>query len=385
MPKNNGRTSTGIGTSNGKSRGKTNGSILNFFKKAEPALKPNGLGQGNGDNTDSLFLDGRLSPQGGFSRLRSPSPDDLYDDTTFDQSPFKFEPVSCDVEDSRFQENGASIKRRKFDSDPSAGDSSSTPDERNISEASGVNLGQAPSKDEACSPPPPDFQEANVNHTGNTTPPTIPLNKVPNIPNPTVSRSSQSVSHGGKRRIGPFIEDSDSEDDTMGLIEGSNGSKDPGLRVEQATIMGTHGEYQTKEGHQHGLETSSPPKILTLKQESTSVFGDDGFDGIEDFGDDEFPEEGEEYVERRWMEEQRRIEMSLEDEECDDFPEGLIKEDVTDDNMPAQAEEASSCPICSVSFAGITDSVSSHMHNKGADTILQYTESLSSCQSLSRW
>ncbi|KAB8356348.1 hypothetical protein FH972_023932 [Carpinus fangiana] len=66
--------------------------------------------------------------------------------------------------------------------------------------------------------------------------------------------------------------------------------------------------------------------------------GFDDFEGIEDF-DDEY-EEGEEFVERKWMEEQRRIEAA----EIDKGQEDALK---------VQAIPA--CPICEASFAGVSD------------------------------
>ena len=106
----------------------------------------------------------------------------------------------------------------------------------------------------------------------------------------------------------------------------------------------------------------NPHPIPSLKQESTSYGEINDFDGIEDFIDDEFPEEGEEYLERRWMQEQADLELGLEEDEEDEggvaVDDKTIKEEPkVDTKIVMHNEEANSCPICSASLAGITDQV----------------------------
>jgi len=391
--KSNNRTSNGLVTANGKSRGKSNGSILNFFKKAAPAAKSNGNGLGNCDDTDSLFLGENSVQQGAFSRPRSPTPDDLYDDTfePSQDSPKTTGAVSCDAEVSRFHENETSIKRRRLGSVSPVGGSGNITNGVGLPEMNDGILGQSPGEDGVvmlkegrCSPPPPDFQDPVIDHPKRTLTPAIEQHTGPDIPNSSTTTPSEAVARSAKRRIGPFIEDSDSDDDMAKVIMDRHELGGLDLDADKSTKVVALGQQQAERDPTDD-KASTPTTIPLLKQESTSVFGDDGFDGIEDFGDDEFPDEGEEYIERRWMEEQRRIEMGLEDEEYDELAEGLIKEVVTDNKPRAQAEDASSCPICSVSFAGITDSVSLHMHVQGPDTVLYYTGSFGPCQSLSGW
>ena len=110
--------------------------------------------------------------------------------------------------------------------------------------------------------------------------------------------------------------------------------------------------------------TAPPSPIPTLKCEPTSYGDVADFEGMEDFIEDEFPEEGEEYLERRWMEEQANMEMGLEE---DGEPEAAVdgfKEEgnsMNDQSIPA---ETPSCPLCGVALLGITDQqASQHVNN----------------------
>jgi len=107
--------------------------------------------------------------------------------------------------------------------------------------------------------------------------------------------------------------------------------------------------------------------IPTLKRETTSYGEVNDFDGIEDFADDEFPEEGEEYMERLWMQEQAELEMGLQE---DDEPGGVNnntkQEDAGDDDPPITSE-APSCPLCGAALVGITDQEASKHVNDCLD------------------
>lgn len=87
----------------------------------------------------------------------------------------------------------------------------------------------------------------------------------------------------------------------------------------------------------------------------------DEFEGVEDFIDDEFPDDGEEFLERRWMEEQDQLGMGLEDEDekpgLPDMQEQAIPERGKKDSKISN-EENSSCPMCGGSTTGLTDQVS---------------------------
>lgn len=112
------------------------------------------------------------------------------------------------------------------------------------------------------------------------------------------------------------------------------------------------------------VEVSPTP---VLKHEPTSYGEVNDFDGTEDFADDEFPEEGEEYMERRWMQEQAELELGLEE---DDGPGGVAsdfkQEDTGNGDQPISLE-APSCPLCGVALVGITDQEASKHVNDCLD------------------
>ncbi|KAK4890922.1 hypothetical protein LTR28_002534, partial [Elasticomyces elasticus] len=99
-----------------------------------------------------------------------------------------------------------------------------------------------------------------------------------------------------------------------------------------------------------------------LKREGTSYNGADGFadfEGIEDFEDDEFPDDGEEFLERRWMQEQRRLETaeSGSEGEPDDGEEAMPGDHVKEepDDTVERSKIVPGCPICNASFEGVSD------------------------------
>ena len=95
------------------------------------------------------------------------------------------------------------------------------------------------------------------------------------------------------------------------------------------------------------------PEPPSLKRESTSYIDIDDFEGVDDFIDDEFPEEGEEYQERQWMDEQFLQEQDLEGD-----PESVSQEQGEPVNV--NSSEAF-CPICNIGLAGIKDEVETIM------------------------
>ena len=103
------------------------------------------------------------------------------------------------------------------------------------------------------------------------------------------------------------------------------------------------------------------PPIPSPKQESTSYAEPTDFDGIEDFDDQEFPEEGEEYLERVWMQEQAELEMGIEEDDADGTPDGKMRQEEEEAEITTEVvmhdETAVSCPICSTSLAGVMDQV----------------------------
>jgi DNA cross-link repair 1A protein len=217
----------------------------------------------------------------------------------------------------RYNESGGASKRRKteeFDDDVEVVDGLPT--------------------EAACTPPP-----------RNETPPEVeedPREPVLNVP----------------MRKGPFVEDSDSEDEDRSLERPA-----PSFVTEPIIQKDEQQPLIPNDSH-----------IPSLKREATnySAVGDfEGFENIEDFEDEEFAD-GEEFQERRWMAQQRLLEMNGEDDfegdigEADavDFEE--IEGKYFEAMVPGGAEEsnAPTCPICSVALIAVTDEQASvHVNN----------------------
>ena len=155
---------------------------------------------------------------------------------------------------------------------------------------------------------------------------------------------------------GPFIDDSDSDDDQGKL---------PGLCTLEAISYENQWEPAVRHNtpaneRQPSGKDSVGVAVPSLKREMTSIGEGNEFDGIDDFIDDEFPEEGEEYLERRWMEEQAEFEEGSEED-------GQVMEDNTTDvelanpsdaiGIMPQDAKSSSCPICGGNTAGLSDQV----------------------------
>lgn len=120
--------------------------------------------------------------------------------------------------------------------------------------------------------------------------------------------------------------------------------------------------------HHNRVPEDQAPIIPTLLREPTSIFDPGDFDDGDDFQGDEFSEGGEEYMERRWMEEQR--EMGLEFDEDSKSESGYDSASTPkDDCAPEVAEDGSrsvrvlDCPICQGNLKGLSEAeVSAHVN-----------------------
>lgn len=103
------------------------------------------------------------------------------------------------------------------------------------------------------------------------------------------------------------------------------------------------------------------PEAPVLKRESTSVPADTWAD-FEDMG--EFPDEdlnGEEFMERKWMEEQNSLEVVDEAQDDEDSFNGFDDDDISNSN--AGEGIVPTCPMCDANLSGITpDEVSMHVN-----------------------
>jgi len=289
---------------NAKPKGKPNGSILSFFKKAD-------------DGEENLFVKPLgVSPTNNGTEEGA----EIWEDE-FNASPVKKSP------DSRYNEDGGSVKRRKLSPEKE------TTDVTHKQESTAEDF-------TACSPPPPENQRGD-------------------IPPPPGSDSMPKASV-------PFVEDSDSEDegDSIQLVTNVSPIKqEPQDMQDEITEVTTTTKVPLKDPDEGiGGGRRSRPRTPALSREATSMSGADGFAefGDEDFEDDVF-EEGDEFLERKYMEEQEQFEAEQDedvaDEEGDTSAE--IKTEETD-----QALEAPSCPICDARLAGITDQEAAvHVNN----------------------
>ena len=181
--------------------------------------------------------------------------------------------------------------------------------------------------------------------------------KLDDTASPNSGQSTKNISTMDSK--GPFADDSDSEEDAtnaaqMILLQTSH---DEHLKGDDSPSSGDT-PLSNHEAVDGSGEKDSPPR---LKREATSIGDVNEFEGVDDFIDDEFPEEGEEYIERRWMEEQAELEMGLEEEdtgdagpESENLPQEIIGAVASSPDNPTTA----TCPICGGSTAGLAEQVS---------------------------
>lgn len=153
---------------------------------------------------------------------------------------------------------------------------------------------------------------------------------------------------------GPFVDASDTDDESLGASSAKNSMVEHRPATERAA-------HEAPSDTRCPDEDSKTVPVPPLKRESTSIEERDEFDGLEDFIDEEFPEEGEEFMERRWMEEQAELEMGLEeDEEVNgNATEEAKQQDIHGPaGLSAQDSESTCCPICGGSTVGMAEQAS---------------------------
>lgn len=280
----------------GKGKAKSNGNIMNFFKRADSVA--NG-GNGPRGDEEELFIQGS-SPAKVSSTGTTQTPTPPRDASLNGDSPptKEMEAIWSGPVTSRYNEDLSPIKRQKLRSEPAA-----------LAGASAVD--------------------------------------------------------GSLTKKGPFLDESDSEHEDV-----ENESKN--AEEIMPPIITTAGDILPAELVSPDAVSSEADKPLgnsilsrtsLLKRESTSTGERDEFDGIEDFIEEEFAEEGEEYLERRWMEEQAQLELGLEDDEGEEAP-GTI--DMISDGATTMSEDTvtASCPICGGDTTGLTDeAISIHVND----------------------
>ena len=264
----------------GKGRGKGNGNIMSFFKKAE-SVETSSLGGVDHESEDSLFLEEEFMKTTE-KPMQNPTP------PRDEESPNDLDMLTTDSPLSRYNENAIPNKRRRI---------------QDIESLSSLNA------------------------------------RAKAIPQ------------------GPFVDDSDTDDEPSG---GSSRKND----LERVYDNRPTTETKTLAPSSDITSLDEDPKTVplpSLKRESTSIGEGDDFDGLEDFIDDEFPEEGEEFMERRWMEEQAELEMSFEEDEeaSEDTRVEAKQQDIhVPAGLSAQDPESTCCPICGGSTENMAEQVS---------------------------
>ena len=306
-----------------KSKGKANGSILSFFKKTESPQKSDKVVEAD---DGALFLPNDIGENSFSGPLQMPTPP--REDANVE---------SGDDDVVRFNENLGVVKRQRTSSN-------------------GVMISGF-SEVEAIS--------AEIRRTGtmNTTESLVVATQpvkprstdAAAISNATpLTRSRKGLNSSGPS---PFIEDDSEDESTERLIKEVFGKRPPSP-TKNSTLPKPPEKRESE-----SMTIEDPRDIPSLKREPTSIVGVDAFDGIEDFIDDEFPEDGEEYMERRWMDDQERLELGLEEVEMDDE---YLADDITDvkGHSPQKVSEsqAGSCPICNRSLEGIIPEVGCLVH-----------------------
>ncbi|KAK3675586.1 DNA cross-link repair protein PSO2/SNM1 [Recurvomyces mirabilis] len=164
-----------------------------------------------------------------------------------------------------------------------------------------------------------------------------------------------------RTKSGPFMEESDSEqeDEQPAVLTPAEGAAEPihdeTAAASTATLDGA--VQDADDDVKTSLDSARPPLI---KEETSYGGGSEefkDFEGMDDFDEDLF-EEGDEFMERRYAEEQARLEEGEDEKDYDPTPEGhgdvLVKQEDPDEAALPLVGGAS-CPICSASLAGISE------------------------------
>ena len=262
----------------GKAKGKPNGNIMSFFKKAQPTGI---VVTGNKEEDDVLFLGNSPAKDGAITPLQTPTPprEESSNETLL-------EDIDIGVQDSllsRYNEDGMPSKRRRTE---------------------------------------------------------------------IARKQSQIGEIKAVASRGPFVDDLDSDDES---VETSKLPDFENVSHEKGSEMISRETPPVIERQSLGKDPIGPA-VPNLKRETTSIGEVNDFDGIEDFIDDEFPEEGEEFLERRWMEEQAEFEEGLE-EEGQGVGDDTMEDPIDTTKFVPRDNGSTICPICGGNTAGLTDQV----------------------------
>lgn len=169
-----------------------------------------------------------------------------------------------------------------------------------------------------------------------------------------IQKGSLEPQKAEQRKAGPFLEDSDSEhedEQPEALIGMEKTPMEPELPAHMYIEAAPHQEAVDMDQatpDNANESTSRPPPLIkeeTSRGPETDDFND--FEGMDDFDEEPF-EDGDEYMERRYMEEQARLEAEEGEKDYDPLP----PEDAI--GFPP-TNEGPTCPICSISLVGVSE------------------------------
>ncbi|RVX69171.1 hypothetical protein B0A52_07147 [Exophiala mesophila] len=201
----------------------------------------------------------------------------------------------------------------------------------------------------------------------------------------TESRPSEHSRLKTPKRRGGFVDDSSDEEGEVAIIapiEHGSSVEMPAEEQDNYTNDSPAVPYNftTKRSLSKSPDTLDPSTIEklhnvtersehipSLVREGTSIYHAGDF-GDDDFENDEFFEEGEEYMERKWMEEQRDMETGLDEDSKSESEDESIQtpQSHLDVETPVQHspnDSISVCPICNGTLKGLSETqASSHVN-----------------------
>jgi DNA cross-link repair 1A protein len=156
------------------------------------------------------------------------------------------------------------------------------------------------------------------------------------------------------KRPGPFMEESDSEDgdeqpEALIAVGCEPSEPDQSAQMQVHTVPAQESVKLEFDTAGNGVVVTPEPPKLVKEETSYGPELDDfnDFEGMDDFDEDLF-EEGDEYMEQRYMQEQARLEAEEDEKDYDPLPYEL-------DPSSKPREETPICPICSLNLAGVTE------------------------------
>ena len=185
------------------------------------------------------------------------------------------------------------------------------------------------------------------------------------------------------KRRGGFVDDSDEDDEDMSNwnINTAENTKEPEVDLDvdeevpveittsttQVPLKPSDDSSRNDDEHDTHLRSDDANHVVPgLCREGTSLYTAGDFGDEENF-EDEFYEDGEEFMERRWMQEQREMEVDLdEDSKSESGTESVMTpQDVFQDEASGDqtGEGVASCPLCSGSLKDLTEAqATSHVN-----------------------